>query len=125
MERLPLDARPDWTRTVETQGFLFHEDDEKSLWNESAYYRLSEHDVEQLETATRELHRMCLEAAESLVKDGSLGIVGIPEPFHAMVAQSWARREPSLYGRFDLAYDGEGPPKLLEYNADTPTALLE
>ena len=28
-------------------------------------------------------------------------------------------------GRFDLAYDGKGPPKLLEYNADTPTALYE
>jgi glutathionylspermidine synthase len=26
---------------------------------------------------------------------------------------------------FDLAYDGSGPPKLLEYNADTPTALVE
>src|SRR5262249_41235913 len=24
-----------------------------------------------------------------------------------------------------LAFDGENPPKLLEYNADTPTALLE
>jgi glutathionylspermidine synthase len=30
-----------------------------------------------------------------------------------------------LYGRFDLAYRGDGPPKLLEYNADTPTALFE
>jgi glutathionylspermidine synthase len=27
---------------------------------------------------------------------------------------------PSLYGRFDLTYDGINPPKLLEYNADTP-----
>ena len=31
----------------------------------------------------------------------------------------------SLDGRFDLAFDGVGPPKLLEYNADTPTSLLE
>ena len=31
----------------------------------------------------------------------------------------------TIYGRFDLAFDGKGPPKLLEYNADTPTALLE
>jgi glutathionylspermidine synthase len=30
-----------------------------------------------------------------------------------------------MVGRFDLAYDGWNPPKLLEYNADTPTALLE
>src|SRR5262249_5641336 len=32
---------------------------------------------------------------------------------------------PAIYGRLDLAYDGINPPKLLEYNADTPTALLE
>ena len=38
---------------------------------------------------------------------------------------SWRAREPALAGRFDLAYDGVNPPKLLEYNADTPTALLE
>ena len=31
----------------------------------------------------------------------------------------------TLYGRFDLAYDGTFAPKLLEYNADTPTSLLE
>jgi len=31
---------------------------------------------------------------------------------------------PSIYGRMDLAF-GDGVPKLLEYNADTPTSLLE
>ena len=31
----------------------------------------------------------------------------------------------NLYGRLDLSYDGTGPAKLLEYNADTPTALYE
>jgi glutathionylspermidine synthase len=41
------------------------------------------------------------------------------------VAASWRAAEPSLYGRFDLSYDGTGPAKLLEYNADTPTALYE
>jgi glutathionylspermidine synthase len=30
-----------------------------------------------------------------------------------------------LYGRFDFAYGHDGVPKLLEYNADTPTAILE
>lgn len=34
-------------------------------------------------------------------------------------------RNPNLYGRFDLAYDGVRPAKMLEYNADTPTALFE
>ena len=49
----------------------------------------------------------------------------IPAAYHEYAAKSWAAREPSVFGRFDFAYDGKGPPKLLEYNADTPTALLE
>ena len=48
-----------------------------------------------------------------------------PEKYRDWVAASWRRRDPDLYGRFDLAFDGRSPPKLLEYNADTPTALLE
>jgi glutathionylspermidine synthase len=51
--------------------------------------------------------------------------LAIPEAWRERVAQSWRSRQPSLFGRFDFAYDGSGPPKLLEYNADTPTALLE
>ena len=34
-------------------------------------------------------------------------------------------QDPSLYGRFDFSYDGQGPAKLLEYNADTPTSVFE
>ena len=51
--------------------------------------------------------------------------MGVPEAHRDMVAASWRDREPPLYGRLDLAYDGAGPAKLLEYNADTPTALYE
>ena len=29
------------------------------------------------------------------------------------------------HGRFDLGYDGVHPPKLFEYNCDTPTSMLE
>src|SRR3546814_13050588 len=30
-----------------------------------------------------------------------------------------------MIGRFDLSFDGRQPPKMLEYNADTPTSLFE
>ena len=52
------------------------------------------------------------------------GDVGIPVQYEGLVAESWREKEPSLYGRFDLAFTGDTP-KLLEYNADTPTSLLE
>ena len=39
--------------------------------------------------------------------------------------KSWTDKKTDLMGRFDLAWDGNGPPKLLEYNADTPSVLVE
>ena len=49
----------------------------------------------------------------------------IPKEYRQFVCDSWDGDEHTIYGRFDLAYDGQSPPKLLEYNADTPTSLLE
>ena len=48
-----------------------------------------------------------------------------PGPFHAMIADSWRRRDPTLFGRFDFRRDSDGGPRMLECNADTRTALLE
>jgi len=49
----------------------------------------------------------------------------IPEGMLGYVFDSWHRKSPHVSGRFDFAYDGVSPPKMLEYNADTPTALIE
>src|SRR5437773_2250175 len=39
--------------------------------------------------------------------------------------RSWNEEEHTIYGRFDLSYRPGSVPRLLEFNADTPTALLE
>jgi len=64
-------------------------------------------------------------AAQKVVEAGWWERLSIPEAAVSSLVKSWEREDFSLYGRFDLAYDGSGPPKLLEYNADTPTALVE
>ncbi|NWP29040.1 glutathionylspermidine synthase family protein, partial [Escherichia coli] len=39
---------------------------------------------------------------------------------------AWEEEPPALnFGRFDLGYSGDGPPKLFEFNCDTPTSLVE
>ena len=48
-----------------------------------------------------------------------------PEAFWPLICVSWHRDEASLYGRLDLRFNGHGPAKLLEYNADTPTSIFE
>ncbi|MFE0345794.1 glutathionylspermidine synthase family protein [Streptomyces griseoluteus] len=133
MERRTITPRPDWQRTVEEQGIVYpltrHPDGSlRPYWDESAHYVFSLPEVEALEETVGELHTMCLAAAGHLVEHGRLADLGITDPrVAAAVTESWHRRAelPSVYGRFDLHYDGSGPAKMLEYNADTPTSLVE
>ncbi|WP_405660194.1 glutathionylspermidine synthase family protein [Streptomyces sp. RK9] len=133
MERRTLTPRPGWQQTVEEQGLIYpltrHPDGElRPYWDESAYYVFSLPEVEALEEVVEELHAMCLAAAAHLVERDRLADLGITDPrLAALVTEAWHRRAelPSLYGRFDLRYDGTGAAKLLEYNADTPTSLVE
>ncbi|MEU7084125.1 glutathionylspermidine synthase family protein [Streptomyces achromogenes] len=133
MERRTTTPRPGWQQTVEAQGLIYpltrHPDGSlHPYWDESAYYVFSLEEVEALEDTVAELHRMCLAAADHIVAEDRLADLGITDArVAAAVTESWRRRAelPSLYGRFDLRYDGTGPAKLLEYNADTPTSLVE
>ena len=125
MKRLSLSPRVDWRAQVEALGFTYHTHDTGPYWDESAYYELSAREVDELEAAANTLHALCIEAAQAVVDRGWWSRLGIPERAVPATLASWERDDPSVYGRFDLAYDGSSPPKMLEYNADTPTALVE
>lgn len=126
MRRVPTLPRPNWQQRVESQGLVYHTNaDGVPYWNESAYYEFTAAEVDELEDATASLYALCLSALEYLIDRNRLGELGIPEAARAALAGSWRRQEPTLYGRFDLAYSGYGPPKMLEFNADTPTTLVE
>ncbi|MEU0951971.1 glutathionylspermidine synthase family protein [Streptomyces niveus] len=133
MQRRTIEPRPGWQQTVEEQGLVYPltrypDDSLRPYWDESAYYVFSLPEVEALEVVVEELHAMCLAAAEHIVKNDRFADLGITDRrLVALIAESWRRRDelPSIYGRFDLRYDGTGPAKMLEYNADTPTSLVE
>ncbi len=125
MQRHVSTPRPDWRAKVESVGLTYHSHENGPYWDESACYELTAAEVDTLEAAANALHFLCIDAAEAVIENEwwpRLGIV--PEAVPAIL-RSWERDDFSLYGRFDLAYDGTSPPKLLEYNADTPTALVE
>jgi len=125
MQRLRSQPRHDWQQTVESQGLSYHTPDGQTYWDESAYYRFTAAQVDQLEKATYALNDMCLAAVQRVIDENLFPRFSLPPAIAHYVATSWDRDELTIYGRFDLAFDGHGPPKLLEYNADTPTALLE
>ncbi len=125
MKRHSSQPRPDWRARVESVGLTYHSHANGPYWDESACYELTAAEVDILEEAANKLHFLCIDAAEAVIKNGWWGRLGIPEAAVPAIVRSWDRDDFSLYGRFDISYDGASPPKLLEYNADTPTALVE
>jgi glutathionylspermidine synthase len=89
------------------------------------YYEFEMDEVLALEADVELLHSMCLHAVEQVVLMERYADFGLPEWSWQPIAESWRRSDPYVYGRFDLRYDARSPAKLLEYNADTPTTLLE
>jgi glutathionylspermidine synthase len=125
VQRCIVTPRPGWERTVEGQGLIYHHTQGKPYWDESAYYAFTSREIDELESATNELQRLALEAGQHVIDNRRFADYGIPEAAVDAIVWAWNEEPPAIYGRLDLAYDGIHPPKLLEYNADTPTALLE
>ena len=125
MWRHTLEPREAWQRRVEEVGLAFHTANGVAYWDESAFYELTAAQVDELEAATNALHEQCLEAVQHVIDRKLYGRLAIPPRAVPLIERSWDEEPPSIYGRFDFSYGGEGPPKLLEYNADTPTSLLE
>ncbi len=125
MKRFTTETRSDWEKKVEEVGLLFHHTKEGLYWDESAYYELTSGEVDELERATNELQKLCLDAAQHVIDTNQFDRLAIPRACVPLIKAAWEEEPPAIYGRFDLSYDGRTPPKLLEYNADTPTALLE
>ncbi len=85
-------------------------------------------EVDTLEAAANELQTMCLAAAQHVIDKQRYAELAIPAAAVPLIEWAWDQEPPAVYGRFDIAWGGDGEraaPKLLEYNADTPTALLE
>src|ERR1700719_451498 len=127
MQRIACPERDDWQQTAEACGFDFHTIDGERYWDERGYYAFTLEQIErQIEAPSGEIDAMCLEFVGRAIDDERhLRGWKIPEAFWRLVSESWHRDEASLYGRLDLSFDGHGPAKLLEYNADTPTSIFE
>jgi glutathionylspermidine synthase len=126
MRREYAPPRADWRERLADIDYHIHtHPDGRPYWREDACYVLSDSEVEMFHNAASEAQRMVDAAVEQVFANGRTALLGLPLAAEALAAGSWARREPSLYGRFDFAWDGVKEPVLLEYNADTPTALYE
>lgn len=127
MRRVRLPARKDMRARLAAIDFAFPEVGGEAYWVEDAHYAFTLEEIERdLEDPTVALAALCESLVDRVIGDERLlARLKIPEHAWDVVAESRRRDDPSLYGRFDFAYGGTGPAKLLEFNADTPTALFE
>lgn len=131
MQRRESRPRSGWREKVESVGLVYPVTDREDgtqtpYWYESAEYVLNAAEVDYLEAVTEELHSMSVEAARHVLNQPErLTQFGLDPDVAPYLLASMP--EPSIYGRFDLAYSDliHGHAKLLEYNGDTPTGLVE
>jgi glutathionylspermidine synthase len=129
MKRVAITPREGWQQKVESVGLAFHTlDNGDPYWDESAAYQFTAAEIDTLEAAGNELQTMCLAAAQHIIDNKRYAELEIPWAAIPAIEWAWQNEPPAIYGRFDLSWAGAASghaPKLLEYNADTPTSLLE
>lgn len=122
MQRHTITPRKDWEQKIKDQGFLFYKNE--SYYSETAAYEFTATEIDQIEAATADIFEKCIAVAEHVIKNDLWDEFFIPKEYADLIKWSWNEDMPSFYGRMDLSFNN-GEIKLLEFNADTPTSLLE
>jgi len=126
MQRIPCDERADWQAKAEEAGFRFHTVDGERYWDERAYYAFTLEEIERdIEAPTAELDAMCRDLVARAVDDEKILrrlAIGALLDLHRGELEA-PRPEPLWPLRPFVQW--QGPAKLLEYNADTPTSVFE
>lgn len=127
LKKIHIKERSNWRQTVEREGFFFHTLEGARYWDERGYYQFTEAQITcDIEGPTKTLHQMCMDLVGRVVESEELlARLAIPPTFYDLVRTSWKEGHQHLYSRFDFIYSANGPAKLIESNADTPTSLLE
>ena len=114
-------------KQLEEIGLSWHTDSDGSSYISDEMVVVSQEEAEAYYKAGNAVYEMFVEAGEYVIENDLLHDIGIPFNLVDLVKDSWENDVHwHLYGRFDFAGGIAGMPiKLLEFNADTPTALYE
>jgi len=122
-----LETKPLDTDYLEKIGFVWHTDSDETSYLSNQLVQVTTDEAEAYYEAGNELYDMFVAAGEFVVENDLFHDIGIPFNLVEQIKESWENAVHwHLYGRFDFAGGIDGHPiKLLEFNADTPTALFE
>ncbi len=113
--------------TLEEIGFTWHTDSDGSKYVSNELVQVKQEEADAYYEAVNAIYDMYVEAAEYVIANDLFFDLGIPFNLVEAIKKSWENDVHwHIYGRFDLAGGIDGKPiKLIEFNADTPTALFE
>ena len=119
--------RPLTNEYLESIGFYWHTDEDENSYIADELVVVKEEEAQAYYEAANELYDMFVEAGEYVIENDLFHEINIPFNLVENIKLSWENDVHwHLYGRFDFAGGIDGKPiKLLEFNADTPTALFE
>ncbi len=112
---------------LESINFSWHTHPDNQDFLKDEIILITKKEAEAFYEAANELYDMFVEAAQHVIDNDLFHELGIPFNLVDLIKESWENDVHwHLYGRFDLAGGVGGLPiKLLEFNADTPTSLIE
>ena len=112
---------------LESIGFSWHTDKDGSDYLSENLVCVSSKEANAYYEAVNELYDMFVAAAQNVIDNNRFDELDIPFNLIEAIKMSWENEVHwHLYGRFDLAGGLDNKPiKLIEFNADTPTALFE
>lgn len=115
------------TEYLESIGFSWHTDNDGTPYASAELVEISSKQADEYYEAVNQLYDMFVNAAQYVIDNDLFFELGIPYNLIDLIKQSWENDVHwHLYGRFDLAGGLDGKPiKLIEFNADTPTAVFE
>ncbi|QOP46068.1 glutathionylspermidine synthase family protein [Sulfurimonas paralvinellae] len=122
-----LKVNPIDEATLDEIGFTWHTDSDGSKYVSDELVQITQEEAEAYYEVANTLYDMYVEAAEYVIDNNLFFELGIPFNLIDIIKKSWENDVHwHIYGRFDLAGGIDGKPiKLIEFNADTPTALFE
>jgi len=122
-----LQIEPISSDMLDELGFSWHTDSDGSRYISDPIVEVTQNEADAYYEAANTLYDMYVEAAEYIIKNELFFELGIPFNLIDAIKKSWENDVHwHIYGRFDLAGGIDGKPiKLIEFNADTPTALFE
>ncbi|SFV66466.1 Similarity with glutathionylspermidine synthase, group 2 [hydrothermal vent metagenome] len=112
---------------LEQMGFSWHKDEDGEYIVRDKLIQVTHKEADAYVNAANAIYKMYEVGAQYVIDNNLFEALDIPPSLIEPIKKSWINeRDNHLYGRFDLSGGIDGKEiKLIEFNADTPTLLLE